>query len=178
MSVYSLIRSGLTAGCLALLCSCASLKKTPPAATAVAGAPELKATRSLTPSPVSLVHQGPAVKTALPTRSEQIARLVRSGTLVEASKDCLVFSQGESPRNSPGGLFEDAIVLGRLRGQLKKIPGLPETVPSSATVQGARAYLKLGDQINAELAARAIDSALKTDGVAVVHVTTAPEARL
>jgi hypothetical protein len=142
----------------------------------MATTPEFKTGR---PSPTRSVSLGPqeaAARSA--TRSEQITQLVRAGTLVENSKECLIFSLSRTTKNAPGGLFEDAIVLGRLRGQLKKISGLPESVAGSATVQGARAYLKLSDQITAELAARAIDSALKTDGVSVVHVSTVPEARL
>lgn len=137
---------------------------------------EFKTERAAPTRSVSLSPQETAARAA--SRSEQITQLVRSGTLIETGKECLIFSQSRTQKSSPGGLFEDAIVLGRLRGQLKKVAGLPESVAGTATVQGARAYIKMSDQITAELAARAIDSALKTDGVSVVHVTTAPEARL
>lgn len=168
------IRRTLSLAGLGLLCACASVKKVPPAPTATA--PEFKTERTLVTRPVSLAPQETSVKTA--TRSEEISQLVRAGTLIESGKESLVFCLSRTPRTSPGGLFEDAIVLNRLRGQLKKVSGLPDSVRGTATVQGARAYLKLTDPIGAELAARAIDAALKTDGVTVVHVTTAPEARL
>jgi hypothetical protein len=177
MSPSTLIRRGLLAGGLALLCSCTSSRQAPPPAAAAAVPPDLKTNRPAVTRPVSVAPEGTASRIS-PTRAEQITQLVRAGTLVETSRDCLIFSLERAPRNSPGGLFEDAIVLSRLRGQLKKISGLPDTVAGTATVQSARAYLKLSDQITAELAARAIDSALKTDGVSVVHVTTAPEVRL
>lgn len=177
MSPSTLIRHGLLAGGLALLCSCASPRQAPPPAAAATIPPDLKTKRPPATRPVSVAPEGSAAGIS-PTRAEEITQLVKAGNLVETGRDCLIFSLARAPRNSPGGLFEDAIVLSRLRGQLKKISGLPDTVAGTATVQGARAYLKLGDQITAELAARAIDSALKTNGVSIVHVTTAPEVRL
>ncbi len=174
MPVKPLIRCGLSLSALGLFCSCAPVKKAPPAA--VATTPEFKSERALIARPISLAPQDATAKTT--SRTEQITQLVRAGTLIETGKGSLVFCLSRTPRNSPVGLFEDAIVLSRLRGQLKKVPGLPDSVGGAATVQSARAYLKLNDQITAELAARAIDAALKTDGVTVVHVTTAPEARL
>jgi hypothetical protein len=175
MLVKLLTRCGLPVAGLIFLSSCSSAPKTPPpvaAAVVSEKAPRpMRMTRSVTLAPA------PAAPGTV-SRSEQITRLVRAGALVEADKECLVFSVTPTQKPAPGGLFEDAIVLNRLRGQLKKISGLPESVAGTATVQGARAYLKINDAITAELAARAIESALKTDGVAVVHVTTAPEARL
>ncbi len=168
------IRCAFSLAGLALLSSCASVQKTPPAP--VATTPERKVERTLVPRPISLVAQDPTVKAA--SRTEEISQFVRAGTLIETGKESLVFCLSGTPRHSPGGLFEDAIVLSRLRGQLKKVPGLPDSVRGTATVQSAKAYLKLTDQIGAEIAARAIDAALRTDGVTVVHVTTAPDARL
>lgn len=168
------IRCAFSLAGLALLCSCASTRKAPSAP--VATTPEFKTERTLVALPISLAPQEPSVK--ITSRSEEISQLVRAGTLIETGKESLVFCLSRPPRNSPGGLFEDAIVLNRLRGQLKKVPGLPDSVRGTATVQSAKAYLKLTDPISTDLAARAIDAALKTDGVTVVHVTTAPEARL
>ena len=177
MLVKLLTRCALLVAGIVFLCSCSTLRKTPPPPplAATATVPGYKGDRLRTRA-ISTDQQPVTVRAG--SRSEEITQLVRAGSLVETSRECLIFSQTRTPKNVPGGLFEDAIVLGRLRGQLKKISGLPESVPGTATVQGARAYLKLSDQITAELAARAIDSALKTDGVSIVHVTTAPEARL
>lgn len=178
MLVKLLTRCALPVAGIVFLCSCSSLHKTPPPPPlAIATTTGVKTERGLRTRAISTDQQQPTAVKISP-RSEQITQLVRAGSLIETSRECLIFSQTRAPKTVPGGLFEDAIVLGRLRGQLKKIAGLPESVAGTATVQGARAYLKLSDQITAELAARAIDSALKTEGVSVVHVTTAPEARL
>jgi hypothetical protein len=144
----------------------------------MASTPETTAGRGLRTRSISTEQPQQPTAVKVSPRAEQITQLVRAGSLIETSRECLIFSQTRNPKTAQGGLFEDAIVLGRLRGQLKKISGLPDSVAGTATVQGTRAYLKLSDQITAELAARAIDSALKTNGVSVVHVTTAPEARL
>lgn len=183
MLVQVLKRCGLPVAGLIFLCSCSSVEKKTPPPVAAAPAQEFKAPRDFgtprifpRPRPASLGARETGAKSV--SRTEQVVLLVRAGTLVETGRDCLIFSQARTPQTAPGGLFEDAIVLNRLRGQLKKVSGLPEAVVASATVQGARAYLKIPDEIAAELAARAIDSALKTDGVSIVHVSTAPEVRL
>jgi hypothetical protein len=185
MLVQVLTRCGLPVAGLIFLCSCSSVdtKTPPPVAAAAPADSEFKSPRVFRaprvfarPRPVSLTPQETAARSV--TRTEQITQLVRAGTLVETGRERLIFSQSRPAKAAPGGLFEDAIVLNRLRGQLKKVAGLPETVVGSATVQGARAYLKINDEIPAELAARAIDSALKTDGVSIVQVSTAPEVQL
>jgi len=109
------------------------------------------------------------IPTAQPTRAEQIIRLVRNGGLIQADKNTLVFSKFRvAPKNS-SSLYEDAVTLGRLRRQLKQVRNLPESVYSSATVNAAKAYLTLDDEIPCDPAAEAIDAALKTEGVTSVH---------
>jgi hypothetical protein len=199
-----LVRWGLPLVGLVLLCSCSSVPRTEtvppqPAPASAPGADKNKVdrrksipvrpTRSASVSPVvPAARVTPSTPTpprlsaetppAPPSRAEQIRRLVRTGVLVEADRDSLVFSTSRTIQTAPGGLFEDAIVLNRLRGQLKKIPGLPESVAGTATVQGARAHLRIDTNLSAELAARAIEAALSTDGVEVVQVSSSPAARL
>ena len=183
MSTTVLTRLTLCAAGLVLFTSCASSRKAPPAIRAAVPtetAPAKPDRQLVAPPdrPLILVTNDANASVKEPTRTEEIIRGVRPGTLVETSRAGLVFSLPGPPPASQGGLFEDAIVLSRLRGQLKKVPGLPESVPSSATVQSAKAYLRLNDEVSVELVARAIDTALKTNGITVVHVTTTPDARL
>lgn len=104
-----------------------------------------------------------------PTRAEKIIRLVQNGGLIQADRNTLVFSRYRRVPEARAGLYEDAIILGRLRRQLKQVRGLPGDVPGSATVQDARAYLVLENGVGVEPAAGAIDAALKTQGVSAVH---------
>ncbi|MFZ4682240.1 MAG: hypothetical protein ACOYMS_07040, partial [Terrimicrobiaceae bacterium] len=108
--------------------------------------------KSETPTPPSSVTE--------PTRAEKIIRLVENGGLIQADRNTLVFSRFRRVPEARAGLYEDAIILGRLRRQLKQVRGLPGDVPGSATVHDARAYLVLEDVVGVEPAAGAIDAAL------------------
>ena len=120
---------------------------------------------------------GPTLHAAVPrrepTKTEQIITLVREGYLVDEAKGALVFSKARPTRTIGSGLYEDAILLGRLRRTLKETGGIPESLPAMATVRDARAFLKIDDALPASSAARAIDAALRTPGVNSVQVRIA-----
>jgi hypothetical protein len=104
-----------------------------------------------------------------PSKTEQIVALVRGGYLVSQDQGALVFSKSGLTRSSRSGLYEDAILLARLRRTLKEIAGLPEAISASATVRDARAYLSIEDGLSASTAASAIDAGLRTPGIIAVQ---------
>jgi hypothetical protein len=109
------------------------------------------------------------------TKAEQIIVSVREGYLTESGKGTLVFSKAKRA-DSPGtGLFEDAILLGRLRHVLKETGGVPDSTLSSATVRDARAFLDV-NAVSGAAAARVIDAALRTQGINSVQVQVRGEA--
>lgn len=108
-----------------------------------------------------------------PTKTEQIITLVREGYLVDEAKGALVFSKARPKGFAGSGLYEDAILLGRLRRTLKETGGIPDSLLAMATVRDARAFLKIDDALPAPSAARAIDAALRTPGVNSVQVRIA-----
>jgi hypothetical protein len=110
---------------------------------------------------------------AIPTKAEQIVRLVREGNLVNESEGELVFSKNSLTREARSGLYEDAILLGRLRRALKEAENIPSSIYDTATVRGARAVLKIDQALSAPAAARAIDAALLTPGVNAVQARIA-----
>ncbi len=73
-----------------------------------------------------------------PSKTEQIVALVRGGYLVSQDQGALLFSKSGLTRSSRSGLYEDAILLARLRRTLKETAGLPEAISASATVRDAR----------------------------------------
>jgi len=124
---------------------------------------------ALKPNVEAISETPPAPLPVEPTRAEKIIRLVQNGGLIQADRNTLVFSKFRKAPGSQTSLYEDAIILGRLRRQLKQVKALPDDVLSSATIRDARAYLMLDDGIAILPAAGAIDAALKTAGVAAVH---------
>jgi hypothetical protein len=113
------------------------------------------------------------VPKAAPTRAEQIITLVREGYLVDEAKGALVFSKSRPAGVLGSGLYEDAILLGRLRRTLKETTGIPDTLSATATVRDAKAFLNIDDTLPAPIAARAIDAALRTPGVNAVQARIA-----
>ena len=104
------------------------------------------------------------------TKAEKIITLVREGYFVGETRGAFVFSKSR-PGSVPGsGLYEDAILLGRLRNALKETAGIPDSLSASATVRDAKAFLTIDDSLSAFDAARAIDAALRTPGVDAVQV--------
>jgi hypothetical protein len=108
-----------------------------------------------------------------PTKAEQIITLVREGYLVDEAKGALLFWKTKPTGASGSGLYEDAILLGRLRRALKETDGIPDSLSATATVRDAKAFLKIDDTLPAQTAARAIDAALQTPGVNAVQARIA-----
>lgn len=177
---------GLSALAAVFLSACAThpVKTSSATPAALGGATEAgKAMPGRNVSRVALVstpRKSPPPAEAAPelTKTEKIIRGVRQGTLVKESQDLLVFTRLQPAKNADNSLYEDAIILARLRRQLKSIDGLPAAVPATATVRNSTAYLKLADEVSAETSARAIDSALKTDDVGAVYAQLLGAVRL
>jgi hypothetical protein len=108
-----------------------------------------------------------------PSKTEQIIGLVREGRLVDQGDGALVFSKSGLTRSSRSGLYEDAILLARLRRALKETAGVPESVSADATVRDARASLEI-DSLPAMTVANAIDAGLRTPGIIAVEARTGP----
>ena len=106
-----------------------------------------------------------------PSKAEQIIALVRGGRLVNQSGGALVFSKSGLTRSSRSGLYEDAILLARLRRSLKETAGVPESVSAGATVRDAKAFLEI-ESLTAMTAASAIDAGLRTPGIIAVEART------
>ncbi len=106
-----------------------------------------------------------------PSKAEQIIGLVRGGRLVNQGDGALVFSKSGLTRSSRSGLYEDAILLARLRRSLKETAGVPESVSAGATVRDAKAFLEI-DSLPAMTAASAIDAGLRTPGIIAVQART------
>jgi hypothetical protein len=108
-----------------------------------------------------------------PTRAEQIIQLVREGYLTDEPKGALVFSKAGMTRDPASALYEDAILLGRLRRALKEAKGIPDSVSATATIRDAKAVLNIDETLPAPTAARAIDAALRTQGINAVQARIA-----
>ena len=150
--------AGVSPGSAALIATAEGSHKTP---AAIAAPQERRATLQA------------AVPKKEPTKAEQIIALVREGYFVDEAKGALVFSRARPTGVSGSGLYEDAILLGRLRRALKETDGIPDSLPAMATVRDARAFLKIDDTLPAPSAARAIDAALRTPGVNSVQARIA-----
>lgn len=116
--------------------------------------------------------KGPAyIATPRDSRQDQIISLVRNGELAESSRGVMVFAKpGKGKKEPSPSLFEEAIVLNRLRSKLKTIPNLPEFVCSGATVRDSGAFLRLDQNMSASTVATIIDMALTTGGIRYVQV--------
>jgi hypothetical protein len=140
----------------------------PKTAPQIAKAPEARA------APIESSPTLPSIPPKpIPTKAEQIIRLVREGNLINESAGELVFSKNNLMRDARSGLYEDAILLGRLRRALKEAANIPNSIYDTATVRDARAVLKIDDTLSAPAAARAIDAALMTPGVHAVQARIA-----
>jgi hypothetical protein len=142
----------------------------PAAITTTAQAPKSRAAAA---APIERRTTLQALPKKEPTKAEQIITLVREGYLVDEAKGALVFSKTRPTGALGSGLYEDAILLGRLRRTLKETDGIPDSLSATATVRDAKAFLKIDDTLPAPTAARAIDAALRTPGVNAVQARIA-----
>ncbi len=141
--------------------------------------PKSRAVRSVSLSGPSEKDVSPAIAAPPePSPAEQIASLVRNGSLIETGRGLLVFSRAKAKPKSEAGLYEDAILLAGLRRQLMAAGGLPPAIAASATIHASEAFLKLDPDYSPETCARAIDAALKTAGVTTVNARLVAPVRL
>jgi len=162
---------------LPLLSSCAHRSPPPTAASAVSSSPAITAAatthevrKASKPAPAERRPSFRAlVPKTQPTRAAQIIALVYEGHVVDDTGSTLVFSKSGLTHSSRSGLYEDAILLARLRSTLNETPGLPESVSSTATVREAKAFLTIEDTLSASTAARVINTALRTAGIIAVQ---------
>ncbi len=126
---------------------------------------------SLAPPSPGDVEPPTAAPAANLTPSERIARLVQEGRLASQSETVLVFARTRALPHASAGLYEDGITLGRLRGELRDVEGLPASAVTAVTVRDTRAYLKLSKSLPPDVVARAIDAALRTEGILSVQTT-------
>lgn len=156
------------------LSSCAHRTASSVAATATPPAPETPGPQPRKPAAPVPRETKPSLQPLpprkQPSKAEQIIALVREGRLVNESQGVLVFSKSGLTRSSRSGLYEDAILLARLRRTLKETAGIPEALSASATVRDARAYLAIEYTLSASTAASAIDAGLRTPGIIAVQV--------
>jgi hypothetical protein len=163
----------LTCAVAISLSSCAQRSATSRAATGTPTAPEIAGSQPRRPAAPVPSERKPSLQ-AIPPRTqpskvEQIIALVREGRLVNESQGTLVFSKSGLTRSSRSGLYEDAILLARLRRTLQETAGIPESLSATATVRDARASLAIEDTLPASTAASAIDAGLRTPGIIAVQ---------
>ena len=160
--------------CVVAIClsSCAHRTASSVAATATLPAPETPGPQPRKPAAPLPRERKPSLQPIppQPSKAEQIIALIREGRLVNESQGTLVFSKSGLTRSSRSGLYEDAILLARLRRTLKETAGIPEALSASATVRDARAYLVIERTLSASTAASAIDAGLRTPGIIAVQV--------
>lgn len=158
-----------------------------PVAEAVAGTDVQNPAKSRGVTPVSLdapllattepYHTPSIAPRPTPTKAEQIASLVSNGSLVESKRNVLVFARAKVTKKADSSLYEDAILLGKVRRSMAAAK-LPGDFPLVITVTDAVACLKLEADGNSETSAKAIDAALRTSGIAAVEVRLVSSALL
>ncbi|HEY5814563.1 MAG TPA: hypothetical protein VIT23_18150 [Terrimicrobiaceae bacterium] len=158
-----------------LLLSCAHRKvtATPPApisAKIPIKEPETSArAKPRTAPPAEKPSLGTLMPRPQPSRAAQIIALVDAGQLVNHTGSTLLFSKTGLTRSAQSGLFEDAILLARLRRTLKETSSLPDSLSATATVRDGKAVLTIDSTLSVPAGARAIDAALRTPGIIAVQ---------
>jgi len=94
---------------------------------------------------------------------------VNNGTVTARSQNLVVFVN-PSARETSSSLYEDAILLSRVRGNLKAAKDVPPEVASSANLRQATVTLKIPANLPADIQARAVDASFATRGVTTVRV--------
>lgn len=103
-------------------------------------------------------------------RAQTLGELIENGRFLRSEGNVYIFAKTELTNVPPSGLFEDAIILGRLRSRLNQIPGVPAGVSESATVKDAVAEFNASGGLSNAVCAKVIDVALTTEGVAMVRI--------
>lgn len=183
-----LVIRGFLAAAIFALASCAHRTQPPPPVFAVPiPTPAPSPTPTPTPAPppkpakprVPPTAKAPAApapaSTPEPRRESadpaaQISRLVQNGNLTGVESGRLIFAKPQSRKDPEPGLFEDAIILSRLRGNLRTLPANDEQFIAAVTVRRACACLRLSPAASPPAAARIIDAALRTPGVSGASV--------
>ncbi len=109
--------------------------------------------------------------------ADRIVSLVEGGRLVQSGDSFLVFARHRSAKPMPSpSLYEDAVVLARLRGTLKTVPGIPNSSFREATMHNGGAIIPIKDTLPASTTADIVDTALTVDQVRSVRINlpTAP----
>jgi hypothetical protein len=166
-------RTALACAVAIFLSSCAhrtatSITSSGPPAAPDTTAPEPRRRPAPAPSERRASLQTIVPKTQ-PSKADQIIALVREGHLVSEARDALVFSKSGLTRSSRSGLYEDAVLLARLRRTLKETASIPESLSAAATVRNAEAFIAIEDTLPASTAASAIDASLRTPGIIAVQ---------
>ncbi len=143
----------------------AGSRPTPSPSPAPASTPVPAPTPLLTPPPTP-----PPPTSAESKHAKSLSELLQNGRLLRTEGSSLLFSKVPPPKEKPSGLFEDAIILGRLRSRLNQVPELPSEISDSATVKDSTADLTLTADLPNRTAAAIIDAALDSEGVALVRV--------
>lgn len=137
--------------------------------------PRLRPTPVATPVPTPTPVLPPAPRptpprTAETERGQALSAFLQNGHLLKGEDNALIFVRNEETDAAPSGLFEDAIILGRLRSRLNQVPGLSEKISETATVKEATADLTVSGDLPSPTIARVIDAALATQGIARVRL--------
>ena len=103
-----------------------------------------------------------------PATSAPIATFVTAGQLESASTEQLVFAGNNAAVQEDQGLFEDAILLSRVRASLKA--AAEPDLASTAKVSSGTVTLDVPANYEPKTIAAAVDTALNTSGVRKVQV--------
>lgn len=164
------LRGFCLAGSLVIFSSCAHRTASSTAATALPPGG--------TPTKVSNTGTYRSISSAAPGEAaDRIISLVETGRLVQSGDSFLIFARNRTARPAQAAsLYEDAIVLARLRGTLKTVPGIPHSSFREATVHNGGAIIPIKDTLPASTTADIVDTALTVDQVRSVRINlpTAP----
>ncbi|MEX1117433.1 MAG: hypothetical protein WEB60_01435 [Terrimicrobiaceae bacterium] len=114
-----------------------------------------------------------AVAPESPTNNSPIASLVTAGRLESATSGQLIFASNSAAPAEDQGLFEDAILLSRVRAGLKAVA--EPDLASTAKVSSGTVTLDVPAGFEPKTIAAAVDTALSTSGVRKVQVNMAAE---
>lgn len=123
------------------------------------------------PAPESLAET-PAVQAPttpeVPATTTPIATFVTAGQLESATSGQLVFASNNAVAQEDQGLFEDAILLSRVRAGLAAVA--EPNLASTAKVSSGTVTLDVPASSEPKAVAAAVDTALNTNGVRKVQV--------